>query len=322
MRTLLHILIILASLTACASNRKTTNTDTVILYGEEARAYKAQHDMGAQAGKTISHQYDVSPFTALSNEISVDVYYQQGSAHSVKATGRADLIAQLDVSVEEGVLRLRNKKRIGSWRGKIRVDITAPRIDRWSNSGSFALHIDDISAEEFRLSNSGVFSLMSGTVSTTQTSISNSGLLLIQARLTSRQDFTLRNSGQMNCKGNMQGEGAYSLSNSGSMQMEGKMEGRTAEIKNSGVLHVQHTIRAHDFSMSNSGSAIGSILFKGGAATFRNSGQGNLNVDCDCTDLNATTSGSFTMTIKGTADNTSIKSSGVSHIDAKGLNNF
>ena len=100
------------------------------------------------------------------------------------------------------------------------------------------------------------------------------------------------------------------------------MEGRTAEIKNSGVLHVQHTIRAHDFSMSNSGSATGSILFKGGAATFRNSGHGNLNVDCDCTDLNATTSGSFSMTIKGTADNTSIKSSGVSHIDAKGLNNF
>lgn len=82
----------------------------------------------------------VSDFSGISSSGSYNVLVTMGNTESLRLEGDAEQIAEIETVVEDGTLKIRNKKRNGSWNrgwnGKVNIYVTAKSLKNITLSGS------------------------------------------------------------------------------------------------------------------------------------------------------------------------------------------
>lgn len=267
-----------------------------------------------------THIYNVKNFNALKSSVAVIVNYSQGRHYAMKVEGSEEQLSRLEVVVNDNTLILRDKRKAKAWKGRVNVTLTAPHLNSISNSGTLIFKAKACRDGMFNIKNSGVLQLNITAVNCQQMNVNNSGSAQLMCNVKANGNIMVKNSGSLKVNGNMNSSAAFIQSNSGSMKMMCNAIASQFDSKNSGSLKIEQQIDAATMNMKNSGSCSGTLSYKGRAAVMQNSGHGKLGVTVDCEELSASTSGMFQMSIKGTADKTNIKSTGISKIDVSQLN--
>jgi hypothetical protein len=168
----------------------------------------------------------VSGFNGISSAGSFDVMIKMGSKESLKLEGDPELLKDIETVVENGVLKIRNKKNNNGWNwkkgmGKVTVFVEAKSLNSFNLSGSGDLKVDGpVKAEKLTNAISG-----SGNVYLTADAgeyfgnISGSGELVINGKA---KQATIKISGSGNFEGkNFSTSDAYvKISGSGNVNIK------------------------------------------------------------------------------------------------------
>ena len=223
-------------------------------------------------------------FDRVENTVAVDIEYQQGENYSVDITGDKELTNNLQAYVTtDRTLVLKKKNNKKEWQGKVTMMITAPQIKA--------------------IKNSGILFFTAKNMSPTTMDIENQGSLKLDITKLTCSNFNFKNSGVSTVTTDVSAKESISITNGGSC----KYNGNTAATK---------------LSLKNTGMFTSDMKFEGENAWVYNTGSGRMKLHCDCQMLEAKNTGIATITFSGTADNTEIKSTGVSVIDCSHLNRF
>ncbi|SKB82947.1 head GIN domain-containing protein [Daejeonella lutea] len=88
---------------------------------------------------------NVSGFTGITSAGSYNVTITMGNTESLKLEGDADQIADIETVVENGILKIRNKKSTGSWKnswsGKVNIYVNAKSLKSITLSGSGDINV-------------------------------------------------------------------------------------------------------------------------------------------------------------------------------------
>jgi hypothetical protein len=141
----------------------------------------------AQPGKGTAHSasgersYDLAGFHAISLEGRHNVLVKVGEAHSVRAEGPAEVLDTIEIEVERGTLRIREKRRTWSNpnRAPATIFVTAPAIDAASIGGSGDISIDEVRGKRFSgsIGGSGDITVARMAVGEARLSVAGSGNL-------------------------------------------------------------------------------------------------------------------------------------------------
>ena len=223
-------------------------------------------------------------FDKVENNVAVDIEYQQGDDYSVDITGDKELTNNLQAYVTpDRTLVLKKKNSKKGWQAKLTVRITAPQINRIKNNGVLFFAAKSLSADNMSIDNRGSLKTDVTSMKCRTICIENSGVLTQSGNLTAKETLTIENKGSQN--------------------FSGEIEAKELTLKNRGVLK-------------------GKMKYRGEGVTIYNNGSGRIEFDCDCKKLWCHNSGIATITLSGTADETEVKTTGVSKIDCSGLNKF
>ena len=116
-----------------------------------------------KSSKTFMSTEDrqVSGFTGISSSGSFDVMIKMGSKESLKLEGDPELLKEIETVVEDGILKIRNKKHNNGWNwkkssGKVTVFVEAKSLNSIGLSGSGDLKVDGtVKAEKLTTAISG-----------------------------------------------------------------------------------------------------------------------------------------------------------------------
>ena len=147
--------------------------------------------LSIESGKKVLSEDDrkVSGFKGISSSGSFDVRVKMGSTESLRLEGDEDLIKEIETIVEDGILKIRNKKNKNSWnwmdgRGKVIVYVNAKSLNSITLSGSGDLKVDGTVKDQKLInsvSGSGSISL-TAEVDEYIGSVSGSGEIMINGR--------------------------------------------------------------------------------------------------------------------------------------------
>src|SRR6478672_9046877 len=88
---------------------------------------------------------NVSGFTGITSAGSYNVTITMGNTESLKLEGDAEQIADIETVVENGILKIRNKKSTGSWKngwsGKVNIYVNAKSLKSITLSGSGDINV-------------------------------------------------------------------------------------------------------------------------------------------------------------------------------------
>lgn len=91
---------------------------------------------------------NVSGFTGITSSGSYNVVITMGNTESLRLEGDAAQIAEIETVVEDGTLKIRNKKRTGSWNnnwnGKVNVYVSAKSLKSITLSGSGDINVKGV----------------------------------------------------------------------------------------------------------------------------------------------------------------------------------
>lgn len=233
---------------------------------------------------TTGVSFNLRDFDAVQNDIAADIVYTQGGSYDVSITGNEQYTSDLVAYVTpERVLVLKKKESSRGWQGKLTVRITAPQINRIKNNGVLFFAAKSLSVDKMTIDNRGSLKTDVTSMKCRAICIENSGVFTQSGNLTAKETLTIENKGSLN--------------------FSGEIDAKAFTLKNSGVLK-------------------GKMKYRGEGATIDNKGSGRIEFDCDCRKLWCHNSGVATITLSGTADETEVKSTGVSKIDCTRLNRF
>lgn len=208
---------------------------SILIIAPLAAIAAAACSAGAQPGEERSGEersaeqgrrdFQVGAFEAVSLEGAHDVVVTVGGQPSVRAEGDAEALERLEISVENGSLRISSERRSGwSWRrhrGRVTVYVTAPSLNAASIGGSGDMRIDRVQAEAFRAS------------------IGGSGNMEIAALQARRAAFSVAGSGNVRAAGQAE-EADVSVAGSGDLALEGLATRRAdVSIVGSGDVAIQ-----------------------------------------------------------------------------------
>ena len=214
------------------------------------------------SGAQGQRAFEVGAFESVSLEGSHDVIVTVGGAPSVRAEGDAEALERLDIRVENGNLKIRNRRRGGGgWfsrhrGGHVTVHVTAPALTAASIGGSGDMRIDRVEAPNFAAS------------------IGGSGDMAIGALRARRASFSIAGSGGIRAAGQAE-EADISIAGSGGVSA-GALETRRAGVS---------IVGSGDVSLRASEAVDGSIMGSGdvhvtGAARCSVSKMGSGDVHC------------------------------------------
>lgn len=90
--------------------------------------------------KIADESRNVSGFSGITSAGSYNVNISMGNTESLRLEGDAEQIADIETVVENGILKIRNKKSTGSWKnslsGKVNIYVTAKSLKSITLSGS------------------------------------------------------------------------------------------------------------------------------------------------------------------------------------------
>lgn len=208
--------------------------------------------------RVANDERNVSGFRGISSSGSFDVKITMGSKESLRLEGDDDVIKEIETKVENGILKIRNKKQ-GNWnwrsmRNKVTIYITAKSLNSITLSGSGDISVKGI-VKATKLTNvlSG-----SGSISLTADADEYSG--------------TLSGSGELDVRGSAE---RAMIKIGGSGDFEGRdFKTSVADVKVSGSGNV--TIRAEK-QLNAAVSGSGDISYIGNPKVERiKSGSGSI----------------------------------------------
>ena len=101
-----------------------------------------------KAKKLSGEQRNVSGFKGISSSGSYNVKITMGNKESLRLEGDEDVIKEIETVVEDGVLKIKNKKHYDrTWRsskGKVTIYITAKALNSITLSGSGDISVDGL----------------------------------------------------------------------------------------------------------------------------------------------------------------------------------
>jgi len=125
---------------------------------------------------------DASGFNALGLSAPIDVDLTIGDHESVVLEGDAEMLAKIEVSVEQGSLQIRRKRESSEWgigwnHKQVHARVTAKRIDAISIAGSGDVKARELSGDSLALaiSGSGDITVGAGKVGNLSVHIAGSG---------------------------------------------------------------------------------------------------------------------------------------------------
>lgn len=190
---------------------------------------------------------NVSGFSGISSSGSYNVTITMGSTESLRLEGNAEQIAEIETVVEDGILKIRNKKRTGSWNnnwtGKVNIYVNAKSLKSINLSGSGNIDVKGV--------------VKSTDVSTT---LSGSGGIALTVDATN-YSATISGSGEIKARGKAD-NAKINVNGSGDFDGDGLRTNVTsAKVSGSGDITVTAD-KALDAAMSGSGN----IRYNGAAS--------------------------------------------------------
>jgi hypothetical protein len=212
------------------------------------------------AGAQTSRTFEVGAFQNVALEGSHDVVVTVGGAPSVRAEGDAAQIERLDIRVEDGTLKIANRRNSGwfsSNRGRVTVHVSAPALNGASIGGSGDMRIDRVQTAAF------------------DASIGGSGDMEIGALRAGRANFSIAGSGGIHASGSAD-DADISIVGSGSVSAAA-FEAKRADVS---------VVGSGDVSIRATEVVDGSIMGSGdvtvhGAARCSVSKMGSGDVHCE-----------------------------------------
>ncbi|MGV3684754.1 MAG: head GIN domain-containing protein [Daejeonella sp.] len=189
--------------------------------------------------KPADETRNVSGFNGLSSAGSYNVIITMGNAEGLKLQGDAEQIDEIETVVEEGILKIRNKKRSGSWNrnwtSKVTIYVNAKSLKSITLSGSGDIDVRGV--------------VKSADVTTT---LSGSGSISLAIDATNYA-ATISGSGEIEVKGNTENA---RINVNGSGDFEGddlRTSVASARVSGSGDISINAN-KALDATMSGSGN--------------------------------------------------------------------
>jgi len=204
--------------------------------------------------------YDVGSFDAVALGGAQDVVVRTGAPVAVYAEGSADDLDRLDIKVENGELRIGNKRNMG-WifspgrSGRVTVHVTVPSLARAAIGGAGDITIDTVNGKAF------------------DGAIAGAGNIQVGALRTDLATFSIAGSGDIRASG-ASPQVKVSIMGSGGVDAGG-VASRTADISIAGsgnaVVHASETAQVN---IAGSGDA----TVRGGAkCSISKVGSGSVN---------------------------------------------
>lgn len=194
----------------------------------------------ADDGPRVSRNVQVGAFEKLAVAGSYEVVVTVGGAPGMRVEGASKRVDRMEVSVEGGTLRIREKEKHGGFsfftrdRAPVRVYITSPGITAASIAGSGDVRIDKVNGGDFR------------------GNIAGSGDLQIGQMQARRADFSIAGSGSIRASGKAE-EAEYQIAGSGDISAGG-LEARRAKVSVAGSGNVEgRAMESADIEIMGSG---------------------------------------------------------------------
>ena len=123
----------------------------------------------AYGRQKVEEKRGVAPFSVINVVDNIDVVYEQGPSYSVRLTGSAEALEQVDVSVNGKSLNIRTKDYAPNGFGGVYIEmskakpanvtvyVTAPDVKAFNQAGSGRVRVDKMSTQSvsFNLAGSG-----------------------------------------------------------------------------------------------------------------------------------------------------------------------
>ncbi|MFL6846216.1 MAG: head GIN domain-containing protein [Allosphingosinicella sp.] len=202
----------------------------------------SSHERNAASGQNGRRDFQVGAFDRVELAGSQNVIVAVGGAPSAYAEGDTGLLDRLDVRVENGVLRIGQKK--GNWsfgwskdHGAITVHVTAPSLRGAEVAGSGDIKVDKVQGDGFAAS------------------IAGSGDLQIASLTAKTANFSIAGSGGVSAAGSAE-SGVFEIAGSGDVRAGG-LELRRANVSIMGSGNVEaKAMETADISIMGSGDAV------------------------------------------------------------------
>lgn len=196
---------------------------------------------------TADETRNVSGFTGISSAGSYNVIITMGNSEGLKLEGNAEQIAEIETVVEDGILKIRNKKRTGSWNNnwneKVNVYVTAKSLKSITLSGSGDMDVKGV------VKSTDVSTILSG-----------SGSISLALDVTNYA-ATISGSGEIRASGKAD-NAKINVNGSGDFEGNGLSTNITsAKVSGSGNISI-NADKALEAAMSGSGN----IRYSGGAS--------------------------------------------------------
>lgn len=206
----------------------------------------ASREGEGDARPTAQRSFEVGAFHAVEVEGAHDVTVAVGGAPAVRAEGDAKALEELDIRVENGVLRIGSERR--GWspfnrnRRGVTIQVAAPALDAASISGSGDLRVDRVESEAF------------------QGSVAGSGDLSIGALQVRRADFAIAGSGEIEAAGTAE-EAEISIAGSGNAALDAlRLRRASVSVAGSGDVRLNASETVNGEIMGS-----GDLVVQGGA---------------------------------------------------------
>ncbi len=182
------------------------------------------HSSAEAPGPTVQRDYQVATFDKIEVAGPFEVAVTTGGQPSVHASGPSNLIDKMEVTVEDGLLRIRPQKRnkMFGWNfgsnGKATVAVSVPMLSEAAIAGSGGIAIDKISGANFKgeIAGSGDLRLAAVEAGDVQLSIAGSGGVTAAGKAT-RVTYEIAGSGDINAKGLVAETARVSIAGSGNV---------------------------------------------------------------------------------------------------------
>lgn len=209
---------------------------------------KAQDHEDGASGQSGRRDFQVGAFDRVELAGSQNVVVKVGSAPSAYAEGDSGLLERLEVKVENGVLRIGQKK--GKWsfgwsrdHGPVTVHVSVPSLRGADVAGSGDMKIDTVQADVFAASIAGSGELDVGSLRAKTASFSISGSGGVRAAGTAETaDFDIAGSGDVSASGLEVKRAKVSIAGSGNVQAKA-MESADVDIMGSGNADIGGTAK-------------------------------------------------------------------------------
>lgn len=220
----------------------------------------AREDRGGPSGQSGRRDFQVGAFDRVELAGSHSVVVTVGGPPSAYAEGDTGLLERLEVRVENGVLRIGQKKgkwRLGRNKGAVTVHVRAPSLRGAEVAGSGDMRIDKVQGGDFAGSIAGSGELEIGSVTARSASFAIAGSGGIRAAGAAESgDFSIAGSGDVRAAGLEVRRAKVSIAGSGNVEAKAT-ETADISIMGSGNAMIAGTARCNVNKMGSGNARCG-----------------------------------------------------------------